>query len=312
LVLSSPTSQKWRDREAEITRIARAQHDQITIRQLLETGLSDNAIRNRVRTGRLHRAHRGVYSLGHPPASALEHWMAAVLACGKDAALSHASAAANLGIRPSAATLIDVTSPSGAGRGIAGIRAHRSCLPAEEVTLVDGIPTTTCGRTLLDLAEVIDEQALAKALDQAENKGLFDLGALEAVMRRNPGRRGLRPLRALLSSLDPQTKLTKNDFERRLYALCRKANLPLPKPNQWLRLEGTWIQADFLWPHARLVVETDGWETHRTRQAFERDRAKDALLTRAGYRVIRITWRQLVDEPDVIVATIRTGLALAA
>ena len=234
--------------------------------------------------------------------------MAAVLACGEDAALSHTSGAANLAIRPSAATLIDVTSPTGAGRGIAGIRAHRSRLDPREVTIVDGIPTTTCARTLLDLAELIHPEALASAIDQAEILRIFDLNELEATLARNPGRHALGPLQALLRSLDPQTKLTRNDFELLLYRLCDQAGLPKPKPNQWLQLEDTWVQPDFLWPESRLIVETDGWETHGTRQAFERDRAKDALLARAGYRVLRFTWRQLRDEPEKVIATIRAGL----
>ena len=156
--------------------------------------------------------------------------MAAVLACGEGAALSHAAAAAYLGIRPSAATSIDVTSPTGAGRGLEGIRAHRSRLAAEEVSLVDAIPTTTCARTLLDLAETLGPEALAKAADRAEIVGLLDLADLERVLARNSGRHTLRPLHALLSSLDPQTKLTANDFERRLYEPCREAGLPLPSP----------------------------------------------------------------------------------
>lgn len=131
-------------------------------------------------------------------------------------------------------------------------------------------------------------------------------------MRRNPGHRGLRPLHAVLSSLDPQSKLTRSDFERLLLPLLRKAGLPTPEVNGDLLLEGRHVQPDFLWHSQRVVLETDGWETHRTRLAFERDRAKDALLLRAGYRVIRITWRQLHDEPGTVLATIRAGLALAA
>ena len=235
--------------------------------------------------------------------------MAAVLACGEGAALSHAAAAAHLGIRSSSATSIDVTSPTGAGRGLEGIRAHRSrTLVPDDIVLVDGIPTTTCARTLLDLAEAIHPEALAKAVDQAEITGIFDLAAIERVLARNPGRHGIASLRALLSSLDQQTKLTANDFERRLYELCRDAGLPLPRPNQWLQLEGRWIRADFLWPEARFVLETDGWKTHRTRQAFERDRRRDQLLLRAGYRAARTTWRQLQGESDQVIATIRAAL----
>jgi len=152
-------------REDRIARIAGAQHGLLTLAQLRGTGLSDGGIRHRVHSGRLHRVHRGVFSLGRPPARPVEHRMAAVLACGRDAALSHAAAAAHLGIRPSAATVIDVTNPRGTGRRQEGLRAHRSALAQAEIALVDRIPTTTCARTLLDLADVVDGSTLARAID---------------------------------------------------------------------------------------------------------------------------------------------------
>jgi hypothetical protein len=235
--------------------------------------------------------------------------MAAVLACGPGAALSHASAAAHLGIRPSAATLIDVTSPKGTGRSLPGLRVHRSTsLVPQDISVVERIPTTTCARTLLDLAEVIHPEALANALDQAEILRIFDLAELEALLARNPGRHALAPLQALLSSFDPQSKLTRFELERRFLATCDQASLPTPKPNQWLQLEGTWIQADFLWRRERLVAETDGWQTHGTRQAFERDRSRDQLLLRAHYRTVRFTWRQLTDDPGLVIETVRAAL----
>lgn len=308
--ISGHTSRGWSEREAELARIAKAQHHQITLAQLRAAGLSDGAVRHRVRTGRLHRTYSGVFSLGRLPTCPNEHRMAAVLACGFGAALSYAAAGAHIGMRQSAATVIDVTSPTGAGRGLAGIRAHRSrTLAPQDVVLVEGVPTTSCARTLLDLAEVLHPEALAKAIDQAEILRLLDLTELESVLARNPGRRGLLPLRALLSTLDPQTKLTKSDFERRLLRLLKKARLPTPEVNATLQLEGRRVEPDFLWRRERFVLETDGWETHRTRQAFERDRAKDALLLRAGYRVVRITWRQLCDEPALVVASVGAGLA---
>ncbi len=115
-----------------------------------------------------------------------------------------------------------------------------------------------------------------------------------------------------MSSLDPHTKPTRNEFEDRFLALCKDSGLPRPKANDWLNVEGTWIEADFHWPEHRLVAETDGFETHRTRQAFERDRLRDQLLLRAHYRTVRFTWRQLLDDPAWVAETVRRGLALAA
>jgi very-short-patch-repair endonuclease len=299
----------WRAREEEIARIAGRQHGLLTLAQLVGAGLSKSGVRDRTRTGRLHRVHRGVYSLGRPPERALEHWMAAVLACGLGSALSHAAGAANLGIRPSAATLVDVTSPAGAGRGQRGIRAHRSRLEPEEVALVNGIPTTTCARTLLDLAEVLHPEALAKTIDQAEILRLLDLADVRRVLASNPGRHGHRALRAQLSGLDPLTKHARNEFERRFLKLVEAAGLPRPEVNTTVHLEGRVLEPDFLWRRERVIVETDGWETHGTRQAFERDRAKDQLLLRAGYRVIRVTWLQLEHEAHAVLATLRAALA---
>jgi len=112
-----------------------------------------------------------------------------------------------------------------------------------------------------------------------------------------------------LTSLDPSSKLTRSELERRLLQLVAESDMPRPEVNATLILEGRVVEVDFLWRRERLVVETDGWETHRTRQAFERDRAKDALLARAGYRVVRFTWRQLAREPDLVRATLTAARA---
>jgi very-short-patch-repair endonuclease len=191
-------------------------------------------------------------------------------------------------------------------------------LAPQDIVIVDGVPTTSCARTLLDLAEILHPEALAKALDQAEVLRIFDMRALEEVMRRNPGRHGLRPLQALLLPLHPQTKHSKNDFERLLFSLSlslsllREEDLPLPEVNASLIIEGRPVEPDFLWRRERLVVETDGWETHGTRQAFERDRDRDQLLLRAHYRTVRITWRQLIYEPALVIKTLRVALRAAA
>jgi very-short-patch-repair endonuclease len=236
--------------------------------------------------------------------------MAAVPACGDGAALSHATAGDQLDLRVSASALIDITSPTGAGRGLAGIRAHRSrTLAPQDIVVVGGIPTTSWARTLLDLATTLHPEALAQAIDRAEILRLFDLTALENTMVRNPGHHGLHPLRAHLTSLHPQSSRTRNRFERRLFTLLREAGLTLPEVNATLNLEGHTIHPDFLWRRECLVAETDGFEAHGTRQAFERDRARDQLLLRAGYRTVRITWRQLQRQPALVLATIRAGLA---
>lgn len=303
LLIATKVGQRHTD--AAIQAIADAQDGVIALDQLRALGLSDAGARARVRRGALVRLYRGVYAVGHRSLKREGHFMAAVLAYGHGSALSHASAAAHRGIRFSAATRIDVIVPRAGRRAQPGIRIHRSStLTPADIELVDGIPTTTVARTLLDLAETLDQHALARAFDQAEILRVLDLRRLHEVIARNPGRHGLRPLQALLISLDPATHHARNDLEQAFIALCRDHGLAHPRVNDWLTLEGHMIEADFHWPDHRLIAETDGWETHGTRWAFERDRRRDQLLLRADYRTVRFTWRQVFDDPSWIAETL--------
>jgi len=164
----------------------------------------------------------------------------------------------------------------------------------------DRIPVTSVARTLLDLAAVVDAMRLERAVEQAERLRMLDLRAVHRVCERNRGRPGTPALLALVASyrLAP---LTRSGLERRFVDVCRKAGLPLPTINA--RVEG--YEVDALWRSARLIVELDSWDFHRTRAAFERDRARDAVLQVAGYRVLRVSYRRLVEEPEAVVAMIR-------
>ena len=238
--------------------------------------------------------------------------MAAVLACGPGAVLSHRSAAALWGIRPSARAAIDVTSPRRAGRVRAGIDVHRGTgLEPADVTRVDAIPCTTVSRTLLDLASVFDRRALERAYEQAEVLGVLDLGAVEEVLARSLGRRGTGALRAVVSAAD-LAGLTRSELEERFLAVCAAAGIPRPRVNAWVPLDGGGAEVDFLWPDQRLIAETDGHRVHGTRGAFERDRRRDRRLMLAGWRVARFTWLDLVRDPDEVAETIRALLAARA
>ncbi|MGI8594988.1 MAG: endonuclease domain-containing protein [Solirubrobacteraceae bacterium] len=153
-----------------------------------------------------------------------------------------------------------------------------------------------------------DRRALERGVERAESMRLFDLTALNAVLARANGRRGAPALRDVLARYDAGSELTRSELERRFLDLCRAAIVPPPRVNAPVELAGCQPEADFAWPEHRLIVETDGHETHGTREAFERDRRRDQRLIRAGWRVVRFTWRQVVHEPREVTATLQALL----
>jgi len=292
--------------EAVIAEQAGAQHGVVTLRQLVAAGLGADAVRKRVACGRLHRLYPGVFAVGHAVVTTNGRFMAAVLACGRNAALSYRSSAQLRGLRSSARGLIDVTSPGRrAGRRLAGIDAHTSTtLLPRDIETVDGIRCMSVARTLLDLAEVLDRRGLERACEQAEILRVFDLRAVDDVLARARGRRGANRLAEVLADLRPGSTLTRQELEERFLALCRKANLPRPEVNAWIPHGATGSEADFMWRAQRLDVELDGRDVHMTPQAFERDRLRDQQLQVQGWRVVRFTGRHLRDDPRRVAATI--------
>ena len=199
-------------------------------------------------------------------------FLAAVLAYGDRAVLSHRSAAVHWTMLAERGPRIDVTVPTTGGRrNRRATILHRCRLHADEVTTRHGIPVTTPARTLIDLADVVARRELERAYDEAHYLRL-DLDGLAPI----PGRRGAGRLRRLLAEHEAGSTRTRNDFS---------------------------------WPQARLIVETDGWQAHGTRAAFERDRLRDAALIAADWRPLRITWRRLEREPHAVAAQLRTLLA---
>lgn len=294
--------------DAALAVLATQQHAVFGLRQLREVGLKDDAVQRRAATGRLHRVYRGVYALVPPKLLTRQgRWLAAVLACGPGAVLSHRSAAALLELRPSARTRIDVTVPVRSPRIQPGVDIHRSTtLVPADTTRVRNIPCTTFARTQLDLAEVIDRRGLERAFDQAEVLERFDLRALEDQLARNSTRACSSLVRAVLDEHYPGATVTWSELEERFLALCITAGLPLPEVNAWVVLPdgGPALRVDFVWRAQRVVVETDGHRVHRTRQAFERDRGRDLRLSRARWHPLRLTWRQIMRESDAVAATI--------
>lgn len=293
--------------DARIARTAEAQHGVVHLDQLLAAGLGIGAINSRVRAGRLHRLYRGVFAVGHRHLSRHGRWLAAVLALGDGALLSHVSAAALWGLRPSSAVAIHVTVPTSAGHPHRrAIVVHRSrTLTASDARRHESIPVTGAARTLLDIAGVLAPGPLERAVERSLHLRLFDLHALETVLDRNPRRPGASALAAIVATIHAEPSPTRSKLEELMRDLCDQHAIPRPAVNAIVEGE----EVDFFWRAQRLIVETDGHETHGTRVAFENDRAKDARLTMLGYRVVRFTHRQLVYERPVVINTLRALLA---
>lgn len=286
-----------------IARVAEAQHGVLTREQLLAAGVGRGAIAHQVRTGAVYRLLPGVFSIGHQPLAPLAREAAALLSLGDGCALSHASAAAIWGIATRPGDEVHVTVVARNPRPRPSVRAHRvRHLDPRDVRVRDGLPVTAPARTLIDLAGLASEQ-LESALAQARVARLVNDRDLARAIDRSPRRRGVATLRRLLE-LERGHARTRSEAERRFTALVHAARLPGPVAN--VRIGG--YEVDFLWATARLVVEVDGYRYHGHRAAFERDRIRDQALATSGYRVLRVTWRQLVDEPLPLVARIAQAL----
>ena len=291
-------------RDWMIATLATMQYGVVSRRQLLAAGIGAGAIETRLKRHQLHPLHRGVYAVGHTALVPLAREMAAVLACGPSAALSHYSAAWLWGLLEMAYDLIDVTVGRSSHKR-PGVRVHRSrTLGPEDVRTHRGIPVTAPARTLLDLAEVASARELERAFAEAITQRLTTHAALAAAVENARGHRGAGRLRDLLTRGE-EPALTRSEAEDRLLALVREAGLPSPAVNTRL---GAHL-VDFHWRDRNLVAEVDGYRFHSSRGAFERDRRRDADLNAAGFRVLRITWRQLAEEPMAVIARLAQALA---
>jgi very-short-patch-repair endonuclease len=266
-------------------------------------GAAANGIEYRIAIGRLHPIHRGVYAVGHRALRRESAWMAAVLVAD-GAVLSHRSAAALWGIWSGEQARVDVTAAQ-ALRPRPRLRFHRARLPPDEVTTHRGIPVTTPARTLLDLAGAIPHHHLARAATEAEIRRLGGATSLADLIARYPRRPGSPAVRQLLARREIGRNVTKRELELRFLAVLDAHRLPRPNVNT--HVEG--FEVDCLWPAHRLIAELDGFATHGTRTAFENDRSRDRELQAAGYRVIRITWRQLADDAPTLTRQIETLIA---
>jgi very-short-patch-repair endonuclease len=300
--------QPW---SGEVWKLARSQHWVVTRRQLLELGLGPEAIRHRLRTGRLIPVMRGVYAVGRPAIDSRGRWMAAVLACGSHARLSHCSAAALMGMRPEEPGPIDIVVPDHVARRRPGIRVHRHSAgdsPKGEQGrwptsgFVDRIPVTGPVSTLVDLATRISTDQLEAAVNEADHRDLIDPENLREALDSIPARPGIARLRRLL---DRDTfLLTETRLEQLFLPLVRAAGLSLPQTQVWLNE----YRVDFFWPDLLLVVEADSLRYHRTPAKQAADNRRDQAHIAAGLMPLRFTHWQICHEP----AHVRKMLAIAA
>jgi very-short-patch-repair endonuclease len=288
-----------------VWRLVRSQRGVVARWQLVAHGLTHHAIAHRVQRGRLIRIHRGVYAVGtvqlHPDAFLI----AAVLAAGPGAALSHRSAAAKWGIVTRPPPRIELSVPADRTRRIDGLVLHRRTGLGTHTTTRHGIAITTPLLTLVDLAATLsNDDELEAAINEADGRDLIDPQRLRLTLERHTGRPGVARLRRVL---DRHTR-TDTYLERRFLRIARAAGLPEPLTQQLV----CGHRVDFFWPELRLVVETDGLRYHRTPAQQARDRIRDQAHIAAGITPLRFTYAQVVDDPAYIVAILRATAARAS
>lgn len=290
-----------------VAAIARLQRGSVSTPQLRALGVTPTMTRVRERAGRLHRIHRGVYLVGHASLDAEAQIVAALLAAGPRAVVSHGTAAWLWGLVEEPPALPHLTIVGGARRPGAGFVLHRTrALVSEDVTRHRGLPITTPARMILEVAETASPDRLARVLGEAEARKLVTRVGLVAAMPRWKGRPGLRVLRELLAD-DLRPHPTLSEMEDRWARFVRQAGLGKPIFNAMVGGR----KRDAYWPEEGVVVELDSWGWHGDRSAFERDRRRDTGLAALGLHGLRITWRRLDAEPLALAAEMGATLAHA-
>ena len=282
--------------DQRIASVAGSQYGLVTRAQLTDAGLSGGAIGRRTAAGRLHRLHQGVYAVGHTAARREAQWLAAVLACGDGAVLSHRSAAALWQLADDRGAQPHVTVPSRNGRRRPAMTVHRGALALADQRVVAGIPLTSPARTLADLSCSASDERFTRLVREAQFRRILDPQAVSELISRRPCRR--------LSALVSEAAVTQTELEDRLLSICDR--FAIPRPLTQHRLHGRWL--DFAWPQRRVVVETDGWQSHSTRAVFQADRTISNALQLDGWVVLRFTHEDLTKRPAVAARLIARAL----
>lgn len=289
---------------ARLAALASRQYGVVSHRQLLRLGFSKSAIGRLNSAGRLHRVHRGVYAVGHPGLTRHGGCMAALLACGPGAVLSHESAGWLWGPVPEYSALVEVTVPK-RGHRRTGIRVHHApALAPEDCIERERLRVTALPRTLLDLAATRSEKWVERRVERADRLGILDPAEVEAILARSPHAKGATRLSRVMD-LYTDPIFVRAKTERQFLALIRNADLPLPSINAFV----AGFEIDAYWESERFAVELDGWDTHRTRAAFERDPLRLEELKLAGIDAIRVTARRIEREPSRVAKRVAALLA---
>lgn len=294
--------------DRELAEIAGRQHGVVARSQVEALGLSEKTIHRWIGKGRLHRLHPGVYAVGHLAITQRGRWMAAVLASGDGAVLSHRSATALWGIWGSGAGEIHVTVPRKT-RSSRAIRRHYAVLPRDEMAEHDGIPVASAARAVLDLAVDKGEAATESALREMEYLGIYGPASLPSLLERHPHHRGAETVARCLERLkDDPTGRLRSPLEELFLPFLDAKQIPRPRLNAWMSIDDDRFQVDCLWPEANLIGELDGFKSHGTKRAFRKDRRRDRRLGARGFTVVRITEDQIRDEPSAVAADLRALL----
>ena len=292
---------------AALAALASSQFGVVSAHQLYELGFSPHAVSRMARERKLHRLYRIVYAVGHRSLKPQGRLMAAALACGPGAVLSHRQAAWVHEIRRGWGGRTHVTTPLRGRRGPSNVTLHRvRSLHPEDVTRVDNLPVTSVARTLFDLSTLLPKPQFQRAMNEAERRGLLDAAAVRRVCERGRGCRAVTLTRAALAEAHPHQPMTRSELELAFLEFCRESGIPEPSMNVWLHgqeVDAAWIDDD-------VVVELDDYAYHGTRQAFEEDRARSAVLTVADVKAIRVTPHRLENERATLRSQLRSLLGL--
>jgi very-short-patch-repair endonuclease len=294
-------------RDLAAARVAARQRTIVSCEQLAACGIGFEAIRHRKRSGRLHVVFHGVYSFGCGELPPLAREEAALIACGKDAFLSHRTAAFVWGLSKTAPAIVDVTVAGRVCGSRKGIRVHRiQSIDDRDVRDHEGLRVSSPARAVLEVAAVAPNE-LADLIDEGLARRALDRRQLEAVLARNRPCRGAARLAALMGD-ETAVGITRSRAERAFWKLIRQSRLPMPEPNVKF---GRFV-ADFVWRRERLIVEIDSYGFHGGPRGFQNDREKDLVYRDADFDVLRFTRQHVVHGPAMVLVRLAQALARRA